>query len=581
MIIMKKELNTKIILTIAVALLFVKCEDALDKRDLGAIGQELVWNDEVLAQAMVDRIYATNMTGWPTSNSSGSDDASGGNSALFGQLTQNSVNYWPYGQIRVMNVFFRDIGSGSLSEDFQNKLKGQVYFLRALRYFELVKRYGGVPLILEPQEVDAEDLLVSRNSTSECIAQIYSDLDNAISLLPDTWSGSDIGRITKGGATAYKARVALYYASEQFNPSQNGSRWNEALSISQSALNYLESNGYDLHPDYRNLWFVEGNDNPEVVLARRYGFDVPGGSHNRDACTRPLSESINCTGANHPTLDFVSAFPMKNGLSISDPNSGYNPDAYWVNRDPRFDVNVAHNGEIWELSGKTGRAQWNFKEYTGDVAQTQTGWFTEKAVALEYARDQAQVSGVDWIEIRFAEVLLNHAEIANETGDQDTALNILKRIRERAGIEAGSDGNYGLGEGHSKEELRDAIILERRLELAFEGKRSEDLRRRRLFGKLLNGKQKQGHDVSLTYDPDNNPGTVNQAEFLELWRTGQVNLEEDYATYFTDKIKVLDPPEIIDYKDEYYFYAIPQTHIDANPNLEQNVGWGGSFDPLN
>lgn len=575
------KMNTKIIWVLVFATLLVSCEDALDKRDLGAIGQELVWNDEILAQAMVDRIYASNMYGWPTTSSSGSDNASGGSATLFGQLTQNSVNYWPYGQIRTMNVFFRDVGSGTLDESFQNELKGQVYFLRALRYFEMVKRYGGVPLILEPQELDAEDLLVSRNSTSECIAQIYADLDQAIALLPDKWSGGDVGRITKGGAMAYKARVALHYASEQFNPSQAGSRWSDALAVSQSALSYLEAQGYALHSDYRGLWFVEGNDNPEVVLARRYDFDVPGGSHSRDACTRPLSESINCTGANHPTLDFVRAFPMKNGLSIDDPASGYNPDAYWVDRDPRFDVNVAHNGEVWELSGKTGRIQWNFKQYTGDVAQTQTGWFTEKAVALEYARDKAQVSGVDWIEIRFAEVLLNHAEIANETGDQGLALGLLRRIRERAGIDAGADGNYGLGSGHSKAELRDVIIHERRLELAFEGKRSEDLRRRRLFAKLLNGKKKQGFDVSLTYDPDGNPATVNQAEFLEAWQSGQVNLEEDYSTYFTDTVKDLNPPEVIDYQDEYYFFAIPQSHLDANPNLEQNVGWGGSFDPLN
>ena len=97
-------------------------------------------------------------------------------------------------------------------------IKAQALFLRAYQYFEMVKIYGGVPLILTPQDRHNDDLYVTRNTAKECIDQIVKDLDDAAASLPSIWGENDFGRITKGAAMAFKGRVLLTYASKQFNP---------------------------------------------------------------------------------------------------------------------------------------------------------------------------------------------------------------------------------------------------------------------------------------------------------------------------------------------------------------------------
>lgn len=556
---------------VCIALLFPQCSKVLDKPDLSAIPEQAVWNDIGLATAFVNALYVENMPTWPTSESAASDESGGADNIMYGQLTLNSIDYWPYNKIRNINILLRDVGSGSLTSSEQDLLKGQALFLRAWQYFQLVSRYGGVPLVLDVQELD-QDLEVSRSKTSDCIAQILADLDAAAGLLPDIWTGADEGRITRGAALAVKGRVLLHYASEQFDPTQSASgRWTNAYNANKEARDVLMEAGKALYPDFGGLWFVEGNANTEAVLVTR--FNNPGRTHNRDACVRPLDEAQNCTGADQPSLEMVRTFPMKNGLPITDAASGYDAEAYWLNRDPRFDATIAYNGDLWELSGKSGRVQWTFlgSQQTGG---TNTGFYTRKGLLESYQPNETEMSGTDWIEIRFAEVLLNLAEAANETDKIGEAYDILEDIRERAGIEAGGDGLYGLKAGMTKDEMREAILLERRLELAFEGKRPQDMRRRRLYGDL-NGTKRHGITVNLIgFGGD-------KGEFLDAFAAGSVDLNSDYDTYFNDVVKDLDLLNNINYKNEYYFYAIPQTHLEKNKNLAQTQGWdGGTFDPL-
>lgn len=560
-----------IFLAIILASLHSGCSRVLDKPDLSAIPEAAVWNDINLATAYVNQLYVDNLPGWPTNKSSESDEAGGADNIMHGQLTINSINYWPYDFIRNINILLRDVGSGSLTQSQQNILRGQALFLRAWQYFQLVNRYGGIPLVLEVQELNG-DLEVSRNKTSECITQIVKDLDDAAALLPDSWLGADDGRITSGAALALKGRVLLHYASERFDPTQSQTaRWTDAYNANKAANTALIGAGKSLMQSFKDLWFVEGNANTEAVLVKR--FNNPGLTHNRDACTRPLDEAQNCTGADQPSLAIVSAFPMKNGLPITDPASGYDPDAYWVDRDPRFGATIAYNGNLWELSGKTGRIQWTFlgSQQTGN---TNTGFFTRKGIQESYRPNETELSGVDWIEIRYAEVLLNLAEAANEVDQIAEAYDVLKAIRQRAGIEIGGNGLYGLKSGMSKTEMREAILLERRIEMAFEGKRPDDMRRRRLYGQL-NGSKRRGLIINLTgFGGDKNA-------FFDAYNNGNVDLDQHYSNYFEDSFRELDLLNTINYRNEYYFYAIPMTHIEKNARLVQTSGWdGGSFDPL-
>ncbi len=551
-------------------MLFASCADVLDKTDLNVLDQDHVFMDEILAQAYVDARYLENLPE-PDTYISGGSDESGGNAynSLFGQLTvDNTTDIWDdsYRKIRDINIGIEGIREGSLSSDVKDRLVAPLMVMRAWRYWEMIKLYGGVPIITKVQDKDVDDLNVSRNKTSECINQIIKDLDDASALLPNT---NEAGRFTKGVALAIKGRVLLYYASELFNPLGESLRWQDAYDANKAAKEQLENNeGKALYNGpYADIWFDE--DNSEAVFYTKYQTSS-NRTHSWDACTRPLEESANCTGANHPTWDFVKSYPMKNGLQITDPNSEYDASAYWLNRDPRFDATIVVNASIFELSGKQGRRQWTFSGGEANGGTT-TGFYCRKAINTGFDALEAQQSGTDWLELRFTEVLMNLAEAANEVGERDEAFDILKKVRERAGIEAG-DGRYGLPAGVESDidEMRKAIMFERKIEFAFEGKRFWDLKRRRMFDQVLNGTRREKVVINL------NAGvTMDITSALD-----QEEFDNNYQMYFDEQVLPLDVEFIIDFKDEYYFLPIAKGRLEENPNIEQSIDWGGNFDPL-
>ena len=556
------------------------CEKVLDKKDLSAVNEQDVWNNLDLATAYVNRIYAQNLPGWSTEWTNYSDEADGGGSFMYGQLTENSVNFWPYDKIRDINVLLENIDNGTLDEEDKKQLKGQALFFRAWDYFEMVKRYGGVPLILNVQKL-TDDLLVKRAPTSVVVTQIITDLDSAIADLPEiaAGSGANDGHVHKGTAMAVKGRVLLYYASPQFDPNQaQAGRWQASYDANKVAKEYLTSQGFGLYDNFAGLWFDEMNR--EDIFVRRYLYS-PDNSESFShwaAGTRPLDASQGSTGANRPSLEMVNAFPMKDGKSIDDPTSAYtyNPDYYWQNRDPRFQQTIAYNGSLWELSGESGRIEWT---YVGGEQNnpTITGFYCRKAVDVSQNAIEAYNSSTDWVELRFAEVLMNLAESANEIGKTSEAYAELIAIRTRAGIDAGTDNLYGLKANMTKDEMRDAIMEERKIEFAFEGKRFWDLRRRRLFESKLNGTRRHGITTNLTVSPQVWNDFKNSMSSQELI----AYLNQHYTDYFKQDDKLLDTQFDIDWKPEYYFFAIPSSHLELNSNLEQTKGWdGGTFDPL-
>lgn len=540
------------------------CSDVLDKKDLSTISEKDVWNDVGYATAYVNKLCRDNLPGWDNNVSGNSDEANGGGSILYGQLLTTSIDVWNYSNIRNINIFLENIDKGTISEEEKNLLKAQAKVLRAWKYFEMVRLYGGVPIIDHPQTLD-EDLYVTRNKTSECIDFIIQDLDDAIGILPWKWTGDDLGRISKAAALAFKSRVLLYYASPQFNPNNLKERWEEAYAVNKLAKEELSKNGYALYPDYENFWFDEMNE--EVVFVKRY--QEPGLEHNWEAATRPLDESQNATGSNQPSLEMVRSYPMVNGKPITESGSGYDPVIYWENRDPRFKASIVYNGCLWELSGKSGRKQWTF--VGGELnSPSATGFYCRKAVKASNTPYYAEHGSTDWVEIRYAEVLLNFAECAAELGKTNEAYEILKQIRKRAGIIPGDGEMYGLNANMNREQMIEAIMLERKIEFAFEGKRYWDLRRRRLFASELNGTKRHG-----VYPILNN---MDKEEFLKIEST--IDLNKDYGKFFRDSIIELDKIFTIDFKDNYYFYAIPTKHLETNSKLEQTQGWDeGTFNP--
>lgn len=574
---------SKIICLIFFACILGSCTKVLDKKPLSQVSEKDVWNNLDLANAYMNRIYARNLPGWSTEYSNYSDESDGGGSYMYGQLTSNSVNYWSYDDIREINELIANIDGGSIDSTAKKILKGQAFFFRGWVYFQMVIRYGGVPLVLHPQ-AETEDLFVKRNATSECMQQIVADLDSAANNLPSfgPTSGSNDGHVHKGTALAVKGRVLLYYASPQFDPNQTHTeRWQAAYDANKAARDYLESKGFGLYSDYSKLWFDEMNK--EDIFVRRYQY-TPNNSvswNNWAASTRPLDYSQGATGGNRPVLEIVNAYPMKDGKAIGDPTSSYtyDPAYYWKNRDPRFQQTIVYNGSEWGIGNsgpQPGRIQWT---YVGGEqnSPTITGFYMKKAIDTTQSAINAYNSSTDWVELRFAEVLLNLAEAANELGKTDEAYPLLTAIRKRAGIDPGSDGLYGLMPGMNQNQMRDVIRLERQIELAFEGKRFWDLRRWRLFESKLNGTRRHGLTITLKISAGDWNSLKNSMSSADL----KNYLAQHYTEIFNDKVKVVDTQFDINWKPEYYFFAIPSSQLQLNSKLEQTKGWdGGTFDPL-
>jgi hypothetical protein len=588
----------------ASALTIAGCKDTLDKINQSAANEELVFQNETIAFLNLSYIYDQNLPGWfgqtgqglGSVNPSGlSEEAASTEPYLRNAVTQNTVTDFGvglvatnnYGKIRTINMFIQGLERSPIPVQPRNQLKGEAFFFRAFRYFDLVRVYGGVPLVLTPQNAvgpEARDAAyLPRNTTTECLNRITADLDSAIAYLPGRWSGnSNWGRITSGAAAAFKARVLITAASPQFNPSDDVARWRKAFDASQQAKTLLSTNNFGLHASFDQLWFQDVG-NPEAVLVTGYNTGAAGtqGVKNNqyDNSTRPAYTGTG-GGANRPTWDLVKAFPMLDGKKPGESTKyPYNLQKYYKNRDPRFGKTIAYNGVNWPLNANTNYKIWTYLRGTTSVEPsnaTPTSFYLRKAIDTRVAANVTNLIGTDWIEIRYAEVLLNLAEAACGVNNLTEAYTQLKAIRARAGIEAG-DGNYGLQAGMNRTQMFEAILYERQIELAFEGKRFWDLRRWKKFETALNGKRREGLIITLK-------ATGVPPDFA----TNRDNLDIDlvYDNYFTITTRILDTntpttfPKGIEWKPEYYFFALPQQAIDNNPQLIQNNTWGGAFDPL-
>jgi starch-binding outer membrane protein, SusD/RagB family len=601
----KKMIRTLALLAVASTVTMTACrKDFFDVEDQNGIDSR-IWDDAGAVGLFLDKTYDLVMPTWPVPGGihNTSDELNNANTAfLYGQLVENSVTDIGTGNsitsnryfdIRRCNVAIEGLNAGMLPDNVRNQLKGQFFFMRAFVYFRLVNLYGGVPLILKTQQLTGEDLNVPRSKTSDCIKAIVSDLDSAAAYLPNLWTGSNIGRITKAAAMGFKGRVLLHYASPQFNPTRIASRWEEAYVANKAAHDTAVAHGYILFNNYANIFVTE--DHREVMLVRKHDAVSisPGRGTNTEYITRPFSESGNGGGSNQPTWNLVQAYVTRDGLPITHASSGYNANQFWLNRDPRFEMSIAYNGGVWPLSSKAGRKQWSYTGVLDESASTVvTGFYCKRicnptlsATQALYNSNSGGGSGMDWIEMRFAEVIMNLAECANETGRMTESKDLVRRIRQRAGITAGSF-DFGLGIATTQAEMRNLILNERRVEFAMEGKRHADLRRTRNYG-LISARQSYKAVPKLPYMAGS--GTVAGRIYLDKADafgvrprdTANLNNPSVMAAIFTQAPASLEGSNVINIPERYYFYALPNFFNQASYTMAQTLGWtGGTFDPL-
>ncbi|RPD39546.1 RagB/SusD family nutrient uptake outer membrane protein [Chitinophaga barathri] len=582
----------KIIITITLfAGMFVSCKSVLDIEDINTYDPEQVWNDENLANAYIANLYSL-FGNWSPSEDRFSEQVIG--IALprdFVTISNASFKVWDYTRIRLINQALVNVGTGKLSDNARKGISGQALFLRAFLYFNMVRHHGGVPYVKVPQDKDTDDLYVPRNSTAECFEFILKDLDDAIALLPARISPSapEYGRIDAAFALAFKAKVLLYKASPQFHPSNpwDNADWATAYTANKKAYDDLKALGFSLVEDYSNIALVEKGPETVFPVINQYPSKVT----NWDNGVRPASESRGPASA-VPTWEMVKMFPMKDGKRYNDATSPYyKTDAqflqsYWENRDPRFNKSVVWSGKPYPVSGKTGKRLYTSLGIsdpgddfgTNPDARTNStnldrysGFFMLKNSLLRLTQAQVLQYDVDFVYMRFAEVMLNYAETANETGKPAEALDILKQLRLRAGIEPGADGNFGIV-APDRVTMREAILMERNIELCFEGHRFWDLRRLRMLDRLDNSTKFGVEAIPI------NPDGSNMS--LDVART-KANANELTETNFRyvlhqvprSGVKVNTVPAT------YYFFPIHKDVLDRNPSLQQNKDWGGNFNP--
>ena len=433
--------------------------------------------------------------------------------------------------------------------EFGKKLcLGQIYFLRAYYNLEILKRFGGYPLV-KTVLTTSDDLNIPRSTYDECVDYIVDLCGQAAELLPITYATNQIGRATKGAALALKARTLLYAASPLFNdPTQvddtfehgkyDASKWEKAA---EAAAAVIKLNTYGLYTDGKGYedFFYTLDKNNEIILSRMCA------AHNDvERLNGPVSIT-NGEGGTCPSLNLVNDYEMIDGKAFdwNNPEHAANP---FANRDPRFEKSILYNGSTW-MNNMVVETFTGGKDFTG-VKATRTGFYIRKFCNISASWNAPIGKAFHCFPLlRYGDLLLMYAEAMNEAYGPDTdskgygltARQAVALIRERAGL----TGNIDLSEtvpAGNREKMRIAIQHERRIELAFEEHRHLDLRRWKLAEQVLN------------------------QPVLGL----KIDKKEDGTFTYTPQVV-----ESREFTPKMYLYPFPQSEMSRNTNLKQNTGW--------
>jgi hypothetical protein len=452
-----------------------------------------------------------------------------------------------YGGIRKANIFLskKDIIPFP-SETKKSQMLGETYFLRAFYFNEIIKRFGGMPIMDETRIImPGENMNYARNTYKECVTFILDDLEKAIAQLPVTLPENEYGRATQGAAMALKARVLLFAASPLWQEEMGENGWQEAATAAKAVMD-LTGNGekvYELYStgnganDYAELFFKRRETGNKEIIFYKHASPV-GYTASEIQVWSPKGGTFGGDGAVCPTQNFVDLFEMANGKLISETGSGYNAQNPYLNRDPRFYKTVLYNGCQWQ--GETLDLTYNSNQDLSGVHRktkeyTRTGYYVRKYLPEDVKYQTTNTAYHNWIYFRLAEMYLNYAEALNETlaAPSQEVYNAVNAVRSRSGV-------VNLPAGLSKDQMRERIWNERAIELSFEEHRWWDARRWKKATDWFGGSM---YEMEITKET----GGLVYAKKLFYTRT--------YRSYMD-------------------LYPIPIAEMNKNRLYVQNPGWG-------
>ncbi|MFY0686748.1 MAG: RagB/SusD family nutrient uptake outer membrane protein [Cyclobacteriaceae bacterium] len=607
------------------SLLFTSCDEGfLNTQPLDKISSEATWSDGALAEAFIYNVYSYLGYGGfeEQALAAYTDEAmfthAGRNINTFTEGSETPSNMawrsstynWDnmYLAIRQANVALDRLPGSTFTDDqLRDRLQGEAHFLRAYYYHQLVRFYGGVPLISKPYGL-GEEYSVARNTFAECIDFIVADLDNAISMLQGQPEVD--GRATQLSAMALKSRVLLYAASDQhdagaasavssglgsellaYTSGSQASRWDAAKAAALDALN--AGNGYKFG--------LSAPVSPEEGEANYVAIAMGGGSAAADAAASvelifqrtatplytvednwPLGglhyginngpNGYHNWAGNTPIQQLVDDYEMMDGSQF-DWNDPAHAAAPYDGRDPRFYATILYDGADWKPRPSDVAA-------TDPADQVQTGYYDDGAGGVingidtrespienwngsrthyytrkfidpnpALADNQSSSQVIPWPFIRYTEIALNYVEACLETGDEAEAINWLNQIRFRAGMPAVTVTGA---------ELMDLYRNERRIELVYEEHRYHDVRRW-LIPDVTVGRGIQAINVQAT---------------LKAGQSPHVPYRYDPAVYdYVYTVVDNTENEVRTWNNKMYYRPFTRDEINRNEMLVQNPGY--------
>lgn len=541
---MMKFNSIKKLMIFGVIMTAIGCQD-LDLAPENTFTDSTYWSSPEKAQTFLNTAYSQMFSStWFFYNEGLSDNAvntrgdnagvasiaSGTYDASLGRLK----NEWGsrYAGIKTCNLLLENIdGVPNMDENLRERMKAEARFLRAWQHFMLMTWFGDIPLLdHDPSIEEAQN--ISRTPEDEVYAFIIAELNEIVNVLPTKaeYTEAENGKITKGAAIAFRARVQLYQ-----------SNWQNVIADCESLMNG-DAGNYALFTSYQGVFLPQNQFNTEDILSLQYEPQFRTWGEFFDMAPLSAGARLNALA---PTQELVDSYIMLNGLPINNPSSGYDEADPYTNRDPRLTGTVVYHNYQWDdgfgnvqtiyiAPGSDPNEPLN--EYASGGSTSQTGYYTRKYYDPTHLASFA--SGLNLMLFRYADVLLMYAEAKLEAGqfDQQVWEQTIRPLRVRAGFTAGSALDFN--NAWTEEQLRNIIRNERRSELAMEGLRIFDIKRWQIGQEVLNG-------------------WVHGAQF------GPSSQDDGYLRV---NLRTFDP-------GKHYLWPIPRDERNINPNLTQNPGW--------